>query len=190
MAAHLPALVALGDKAPTLKAVYSRSETNARDLAATAATSLTLSAPPTIYHDDSKTDDLDALLARSDIKSVIVVLPIAIQPGIILKALEAGKHVISEKPVAADVEQGLRLIQEYNSKYKPKGLIWRVAENFEAEPGYRAAGAAIAAGKIGKIVFFKAVGVNYIDQETKWYKTPWRTVPDVRQRSLSTCEPF
>ena len=182
--AHLPALVALGDKAPTLKAVYSRSETSARGLAAAATVSLNLGVAPTVYHDDSKIANLDALLARSDITSVIVILPISSQPRIILKALEAGKHVISEKPVAPDVDQGLGLIKEYNSKYKPKGLIWRVAENFEAEAGYRAAGAAIAAGKIGKVMFFKAVVVHYIGTETKWYKTPWRAVPDVRPRSL------
>jgi predicted dehydrogenase len=158
-------------------------------LAAAAAVSLSLDLPPAIYHDGTKTPGLDALLARSDITSVIVVLPITRQPEIILKALEAGKHVISEKPVAADVEQGLRLIKEYNSKYKPKGLIWRVAENFEAEAGYRAAGAAIAAGKIGKVVFFKTVVVNYVDEESKWYKTPWRTIPDVRHRILATVSP-
>jgi predicted dehydrogenase len=165
--------------------VYSRSETSARDLAAAAAVSLGLDTPPAIYHDGTKSTDLDALLARSDIAAVIVVLPITSQPDIVLKALEAGKHVISEKPVAADVKQGLHLIKEYNLKYKPKGLIWRVAENFEAEPGFRAAGAAIAAGKIGEVIFFKTVVVNYIDKESKWYKTPWRTVPDVRHINLS-----
>lgn len=186
--AHLPSLVAVGDKAPTLKAVYSRSEKSARDLAAAAADSLSLSSPPAIYHDGAKSTDLDALLARSDITSVIVVLPITLQPDIILKALEAGKHVISEKPVGADVEGGLRLIKEYNLKYKSKGLIWRVAENFEAEAGFRAAGAAIAAGKIGEVIFFNAVVVSRVDKETKWYKTPWRTVPDVCQ-ILSTLLP-
>lgn len=150
-----------------------------------AAHSLNLDSPPAVYHDGNKTTDLDALLARSDIASVIVILPITLQPKIILKALAAGKHVISEKPVAPDIEQGLRLIKEYNLEYKPKGLIWRVAENFEAEPGYRAAGAAVAAGKIGTVIFFKAVVVNYIDKESKWYKTPWRTVPDVSRTTFS-----
>lgn len=121
------------------------------------------------------------MLSRSDINTVIVVLPITLQPDIILKALAAGKHVLSEKPVAPDVAQGLDLIKTYNSQYKGKGLIWRVAENFEAEPGFRAAGDAIASGKIGKVIFFKTVAFNYIDKESKWYKTPWRTVPDVRQ---------
>ncbi|KAG6840904.1 hypothetical protein C0991_003365 [Blastosporella zonata] len=177
--AHLPALVALGASAPPLRAVYSRSAKSAQDFADAAVQSLGLSSPPTVYHDsDSPSSDLDALLARSDISAVIIVLPITLQPSIILKALAAGKHVISEKPVAPDVKQGLELIKQYNELYKPKGLIWRVAENFEAEPGFRAAAAAIADGKIGKVIFFRTVVYNHIDKSSKWYNTPWRTVPD------------
>ncbi|KAF8889724.1 hypothetical protein CPB84DRAFT_1837527 [Gymnopilus junonius] len=131
-----------------------------------------------VYSRSEKTTDLDALLARTDITAVIVVLPITLQPSIILKALAAGKHVLSEKPVAPDVKQGLDLIATYEQVYKPKGLIWRIAENFEAEPGYRTAGEVIRSGKIGDVIFFKAVATNYIDKESKWYKTPWRTVPD------------
>lgn len=177
--AHLPALAALGSSAPPLKAVYSRSEKSAQDLAQTAATILNLPTPPPVYHDGNKSTNLDALLARNDISAVIIVLPITTQPSIILKALAAGKHVISEKPVAADVQSGLKLIADYDTNFKSKNLIWRVAENFEAEPGFQAAGAAIRAGKIGQVQSFKAGVVNYINTESKWYKTPWRTVPDV-----------
>lgn len=109
-------------------------------------------------------------------------LPITVQPKVILKALAAGKHVLSEKPVAPDVSQGRALIKEYEAKYKSRGLVWRVAENFEAEPGYRAARRAIEDGKIGKVAFYNACVVNYIDESSKWYNTPWRTVPDVSKR--------
>ncbi|KAG6860684.1 hypothetical protein C0995_008676 [Termitomyces sp. Mi166 len=174
------ALVSLGTSVPPLRAVYSRSEKSAQYFAVEAAQALNLAAPPAIYHDSGSPSqsDLDALLARSDISAVIVVLPITLQPSIILKALTAGKHVLSEKPVAPDVKHGLELIKKYNEVYKPKGLVWRVAENFEAELGFRAAGAAIAAGKIGKVIFFRTVTYNHIDKTSKWYNTPWRTVPD------------
>ncbi|CAA7263395.1 unnamed protein product [Cyclocybe aegerita] len=178
--AHLPALAVLGDVAPPLRAVYSRSEKSAHDLAAAAAVALKLSESPSVYHDTGgdASSNLDALLARPDITAVIVVLPITLQPSIVLKALAAGKHVISEKPVAPDVKQGLDLIYTYNQQYKPKGLVWRVAENFEAEPGYRKAGEIVRSGKIGEVKFFKAVVVNHIDKDSKWYKSPWRTIPD------------
>lgn len=177
--AYIPALAALGDAAPILKAVYSRSEHSARETADVAIDVLRLTSSPKVYHDDDKSSDLDVLLARPDIDAVIVALPITLQPSIILKALHAGKHVLSEKPVAADVQAGISLIKTYKERYKQQGLIWRVAENFEAEPGFRAAAEVIQAGKIGRVVQFRAVVENFIDQESKWYKTAWRTIPDV-----------
>lgn len=111
---------------------------------------------------------------------MIIALPISHQPSVVLQCLAAGKHVLSEKPVAPDVKSGIDLIAEYEKSYKPKGLIWRVAENYETEPGYRAAVQAIRAGKIGDIRFFRLSAVGYVDKDSKWYKTPWRTVPDVR----------
>ncbi|PCH36825.1 oxidoreductase protein [Wolfiporia cocos MD-104 SS10] len=163
---------------PLVKAIYSRSEKSAAGLASAAESTLKLSAKPDIYHDGDSSANLDVLLARSDIAAVIVVLPITTQPGIILKALAAGKHVLSEKPVGKDVATGLELIKEYEEKYQPKGLIWRVAENLETETGYQAAAKAIRDGKIGKVVFYNARVVNYINRDSKWYNTPWRTVPD------------
>lgn len=180
--AHLPALKALGSLAPALKAVYSRSKKSASELAAEAVD--LLHQKPEIYHDGDPSANLDTLLSRSDISTVIVVLPITLQPSIVLKALAAGKHVISEKPVAPDVVSGLKLIATYEAEYKPKGLVWRVAENFEVEPGYTTAAEAIRVGKIGKVIFFSSRGVGCMDKESKWYKTPWRTVPDV-SRSIS-----
>ncbi|KAJ7625542.1 hypothetical protein FB45DRAFT_1083826 [Roridomyces roridus] len=172
--AHLPALAALGADALPLLAVYSRSEKTAHECSE-AAVELGLTPAPAIYHDDSE-DNLDSLLARADICAVIAVLPIALQPSIILKALAAGKNVLSEKPVAPDVAGGLELIKTYNDKYK-QSLVWRVAEDHEAEPGFRAARDIIEAGKIGKVNFFKAVKTGYVDVDNKYYKTPWRTIP-------------
>lgn len=176
--AHLPAIAAVGSSVVTLKAIYSRSEKSAAGLAADAQSALKLDSKPDVYYDAAPNANLDALLARPDIVAVIVVLPITTQPDIIRKALAAGKHILSEKPVAKDVASGLKLIEEYEKQYKAKGLIWRVAENFEAESGYQAAARVIKEGKIGKVIFYNARVVNYIDQSSKWYNTPWRTIPD------------
>lgn len=177
--AYLPALAALGNTAPPLKAVYSRSEKSVRDLVKKAVVTLKLETAPSIYHDGDASANLDGLLARQDITGILIALPISVQPSIILKSLAAGKHVLSEKPVAPDIKKGLELINTYYHLYKYKGLVWRVAENYEAEPGYRAAADVIRSGKIGRVIFFKMLVNNYIDKDTKYYKTPWRTIPDV-----------
>jgi predicted dehydrogenase len=201
-AAHLPALAELRGRF-TLAAVYSRSEASAASLAAAAKETLSLSSPPAIYFDVG-TDDaaapassaLDALLKREDVQGVIVVLPITAQPAVVRAALAAGKAVLSEKPVAADVREGARLVAEYRATYAPKGLLWvrpapslytagsdgmqRVAENFEAEPSIRAAARAIADGALGDVQGFAVNTAGYVDEHSKYWKTPWRTKPDVR----------
>lgn len=151
----------LGDTV-SIKAVYSRSEKSATDLAKEVDS--LLGSTPQVYHDADPVNSLNALLARSDIDAVIVVLPINTQPGVILKALAAGKHVISEKPVAKDVKTGLELLKAYNSDYKPKGLIWKVAENTESDSGVQAIGKAVREGKIGKVASFAISVENSISQ--------------------------
>jgi hypothetical protein len=86
-----------------------------------------------VYHGD---DGLDELLKRDDIHAVIIALPIPKQPEIVEKALRAGKHVLSEKPIGPDVASAKKLVEMYESEFKNKGqnLEWRVAENFAHEP--------------------------------------------------------
>jgi predicted dehydrogenase len=175
--AHIPAIQALGPTSVNLCAIYSRSRSSAESLATFAQTKLGSKEPLAVYSDDSS-DTLDALLERPDITAVIVALPITTQPEIVIRALKAGKHVLSEKPVAPDVQGAKVLIEAYTKEYKPKGLVWRVAENFEVEPARLAAAKAIREGKIGKVTSFNLSMMGHIDQESKWYKTPWRTVPD------------
>ncbi|KAG7091631.1 hypothetical protein E1B28_010651 [Marasmius oreades] len=189
--AYLPALSALRTTSPSqcpiVRAIYSRSEKSARGLAEETAKQLggEGAGTPDVYFDQPVSDrttsasggNLDALLSRKDIAAVIIALPITVQPSIILKALKAGKHVLSEKPVAASVKIGLELIREAKS-YTEAGLVWRVAENFEVEPVYVKVKELLKAGKIGEVKGFKASVKVYLDEESDWYKTPWRTVPE------------
>lgn len=48
---------------------------------------------PDVYSGDQ---GLEEVLNRQDVHAVVVVLPIGKQPEVILKALKAGKHVLSE----------------------------------------------------------------------------------------------
>jgi predicted dehydrogenase len=177
--AYLPALKRLKEKY-TLVAVYSRSISSASALAKVAAELLSVpDSSLTLYHDQGGSSaNLNALLTSTSIDAVIVILPITLQPEIVLAALRAGKHVLSEKPVAADVSSGYSLITEYQAKYAPKGLHWRIAENFECEPAFMKAAEAIRAGRIGKISHWRLRHASVIETDNQYYKTPWRTVPD------------
>ena len=177
--AYLPALEKLKDRY-TLVAVYSRSLSSASTLATTAAELLgVLESSLAVYHDQGgSTADLNALLNSPSIDAVVVTLPITVQPGVVLAALRSGKHVLSEKPVAADVGSGCSLLAEYQEKYAPNGLHWRVAENFECEPGFMQAAEAIRAGRIGKVSHWRLRQAGGIETDDQYYKTSWRTVPD------------
>ncbi len=119
---HLPAIEASSDL--ELKAVYSRSQKSAEALASKSKT------PIDVYFDNPPTagKSLDDLLARSDIAVAAVCLPILTQPDVIRKAITAGKHVFSEKPVAKDMATAKSLLGWYGAV--ENAPIWAVAENF------------------------------------------------------------
>src|SRR5437879_79886 len=102
-------------------AIYSRSQANAAALA------------KTLPHQVDAYSDIAPVLARGDVEAVDIVLPIAVQPAVIEAALRAGKHVLSEKPVAPDVATGQRLLQTAAELTRASGKVWMVAENFRYE---------------------------------------------------------
>ena len=81
-----------------------------------------------VYHDGEASANLDSLLKRLDIKAVIIALPIQAQAEVIIKCLEAGKHVLSEKPMSPDVVTGARLVRLYEEQFKPRGLVGAITE--------------------------------------------------------------
>lgn len=160
-----------------MKAVYSRSKASVDSLLSSANPPLSKEALSSIatYYDSPNTEkNLDALLAREDIHAVIIAIPITVQPEVIRKALSAGKHVLSEKPVAKDVETAKGLIswardQGINGHTAP---TWGVAENWRfinpvvfAEQRLREVG--------GDIVTFSLEVFTLIADDDKFFNTDW-----------------
>jgi len=113
---------------------------------------------------------LDDLLARRDIEAVIVVLPINNQPEIIKKALAAGKHVLSEKPVARDVATAQELIGWYRSLGGSHPPIWAVAENFRYAKSLTDAAEAVRELG-GKVVTFHLKRYGFVREDDKYFNT-------------------
>jgi hypothetical protein len=80
-------------------------------------------------------------------------LPIPSQPEYIRKALLAGKHVLSEKPIAENTKDAIELLKWYNSEIKPKKVTWSVAENFRYLNSFDYAAEQIP--KMGRILGFR-----------------------------------
>ena len=157
--AHLPALKTLSDSFEVV-AIYGRNAGTAESLAAT------LPGTVDIY------TDLAAVLARTDIDAVDVVMPIAQQPEVVTDALKARKHVISEKSIAPSLPAGQRLLNTARVLTAESGRIWMVAENWRYEVAYQKAGDTIRSGDIGQPIQFNWATAVEIAQ-TADYNKPW-----------------
>lgn len=80
------------------------------------------------------------MLKRDDVDAVDLIIPIDNMPEFVDLALTAGKHVLSEKPMAPTVELGIAMLKKYHTVHKVNhpGLVWSVAEQFWYEPAWRA----------------------------------------------------
>lgn len=75
---------------------------------------------------------LFALLRRTDIQAVIIGLPITKQQHFIKLSWEHGKHVLSEKPIAASSRDAIDLLELHEVKYPH--LIWPSQSIFVISP--------------------------------------------------------
>ncbi|KAF3385456.1 hypothetical protein F1880_002911 [Penicillium rolfsii] len=165
---HLPAVQAATDL--QLKAIYSRSLKSAQ--------ALSNGIPDVdLYSNDSGSgNDYDDLLARSDIGALLIGLPILVQPDFIKRALLAGKHVLSEKPIAKDVATARELLKWYQANIDPSKVIWAVGENFRYMTKFLFAAEKVR--EMGKVRQFRVNVHSLVKQDNKYYLTSWRQVPE------------
>ncbi|OBT89391.1 hypothetical protein VE02_01435 [Pseudogymnoascus sp. 03VT05] len=157
---HLPAVEAT--PLLKLKAIFSRSLVAATTLATTAKGDVDT------YADDNNGKDFAALLARSDITALIIALPINVQPTYIEAALAAGKHVLSEKPIANNIETAEKLIHFYTAlKVKGSTATWAVAENFRFLAPFKFARREIE--KLGGVLGFRVKVFQHVKAGTKYF---------------------
>lgn len=129
-----------------------------------------------IYSDDSGAGKTyHDLLLREDIHAVIIALPILTQPEFIEAALLAGKHVLSEKPIAGDLKAAQSLISFYNTKVDKSKVTWSVAENFRFLESYEYAAQEVK--KLGRILGFRVNVAALVNPGGKYFETEWRKVP-------------
>ncbi|KAJ5083581.1 hypothetical protein N7456_013008 [Penicillium angulare] len=165
---HLPAVKATKDF--SLKAIYSRSLKSAQDLANTVPEA-------DLYSEDSGPGNSFAdLLARDDIAAVVIGLPILVQPDFIRQALRAGKHVLSEKPIAKDVAAARELLDWYQANIDTQKVFWAVGENYRYLTKLL-----FAAKKVREMGVVRNFRVNVhmmVKEDNKYYLTAWRKTPE------------
>lgn len=101
---------------------------------------------------DGWTDDYRALLAREDIDVVSVCTPNALHEEMVVAALEAGKHVYVDKPLAVTAESADRIAE---AAARAPGFT-RMVFNNRYLPATLRARQLVEEGRIGEVLTFNA----------------------------------
>lgn len=96
------------------------------------------------------------LLRQGGVDAVVVVTPTRSHFAIVTAALEAGKHVLCEKPLCMDTIESEMLV----ALAKSKGLVLMVGHIFLFNPGIRKVKEVVDSGEIGDVRSLSAVRTN------------------------------
>jgi predicted dehydrogenase len=94
-------------------------------------------------------DDAAALFADADLDAVVLAVPNHLHPPLAIAAMEAGKHVLVEKPIAHTSASAREMIAARDRT----GCVLMVGMNQRFHPAHRAVARRIADGAIGEVLY-------------------------------------
>jgi len=128
--------------------------------------------------------DYDALLASPDIDAVYIPLPNHLHVPWTIKALEAGKHVLCEKPIALKADQFDALIEARDRSGKHAAEALMIAHH----PQFMRAQDLVQSGAIGKLRHVDAVfSYNNADDTTNIRHDPTKGGGGLHDIGVYTC---
>jgi len=96
--------------------------------------------------------DYQDLLADDDIDAVSVAVPNVLHMPVALAAFEAGKHVLIEKPLARNAEEGVRMVEAAREHNKLLGISFQRRTRHDV----RLLRDAVERGEFGRVYYSKA----------------------------------
>jgi UDP-2-acetamido-3-amino-2,3-dideoxy-glucuronate N-acetyltransferase len=102
------------------------------------------------------TKDYDAILSEPAIDAVVIAAPAATHHDLVRRALQAGKHVFVEKPLALNANEGKELIE----LARAQGAILMVGHILEYHPAITELNRLIQHGYLGKIQYIYSSRLN------------------------------
>lgn len=124
---------------PVLQAVASRNEEKVKEFAAT-------------WGFKSYETDWRKLIERDDIDAIDICAPNNLHAEIAIAAAEAGKMVLTEKPLSSDFEQAGKMVDAVRKAGVPN-TVWY---NYRRMPAVTLAKQIVESGKLGKIFHYRA----------------------------------
>jgi predicted dehydrogenase len=100
--------------------------------------------------------DVKELLARKDIDAVAIATPVRTHAPFAIAALEAGKHVLVEKPLADSVADAERMVALAASR----ALTLMVDHTFVYSPAVRKMSELYGKGELGELCYIDSVRIN------------------------------
>jgi predicted dehydrogenase len=123
--------------------------------------------------------DLTSMLQDPEVELVVNSLPSYLHPGGSIEALQAGKHVVCEKPMAARVADADKMI----AAARDSGRVLAVFQNRRYAPDFQKVQEIIASGKLGRIVMIRLAWQGF---SRRW---DWQTLRKNDGGSLNNTGP-
>jgi len=101
-------------------------------------------------------EDYKALLTRHDIDAVVIATPVSTHAPLAIDALNAGKHVLVEKPMASSVAEAQNMVDAA----KAAGRVLMVDHTFIYGAPVRKIKSLIDSGDLGEIYYIDSVRIN------------------------------
>ncbi|APY92745.1 oxidoreductase [Burkholderia pseudomallei] len=118
------------------------------------------------YPEAAVVPDLDALVARGDVECVVIATPNDTHVDLAKRALEAGKHVVVDKPVALSAADALGLARLAAAR----GRVFAPFHNRRWDGDFLTVRQLVESGELGRIVCFE----SHFDRFRPHVRTRWR----------------
>ncbi len=109
-----------------------------------------------MYHEAETTSDYNELLNDNDIDAIVIALPVHLHYKMAKQALEAGKHVMVEKPMASTAAE----CKELNALAESKKLTLMVGHTFVYSAPIRKIKEIVDSGDLGQIMYMSSRRLN------------------------------
>ena len=114
-------------------------------------------------------DSFDAMLAGADFDVAVLATPSGLHPRQAITAARAGRHVLSEKPMATKWDEGMQMVREC----REAGVKLFVVKQNRLNPTMQRLKRAVDGGRFGRIVMAN-VNVFWTRPQSYYDDAPWR----------------
>lgn len=108
-----------------------------------------------LYPEARTTRDYGDLLS-SDVDAVVIATPVTTHHALAMQALKAGKHVLVEKPIAANVAQAMEIAESADGHH----LVAMVGHTYQYSPACNVVRDLVCSGELGHIYYVHSTRFN------------------------------